>query len=74
MDDVQQLAGVTSTVEACPPAQNREPGGSLPSVESVEEISNYRHVPFQTAGTRSVRYGQIEPLRPRSLEYVEDDA
>ena len=72
MDDIQQLIDAFPVVEFAPPQTSRSSSAS-PTAEPVDDLENYRHVPFQAVGTRRVSYEKVEPLSPRKVEYVEDD-
>ena len=73
MDEIQQLAEPSPVVEAASSPLTVPTPPATPSSNVGDDDLTYRHVPLQAAGTRRVRYGQIEPLRPRSFEYDEDD-
>jgi hypothetical protein len=79
MDEVSlplAYSGTTSSADggaslppcAPPPAV----AAAKPNVEAGDLA--YDHVPLRPAGRRQVRYRRIEPLRPRSFEYDEDEA
>lgn len=40
----------------------------------LDELNNFRHVPFKVVGTRRVRYIRVEPLKPRKINFDEDEA
>ena len=57
---------VSSSIEAATPP-------SVASAPELAEIESYRHVPFKKAGTRSVQYGQVSPLKPRKISIEADE-
>jgi hypothetical protein len=38
----------------------------------LDELSDYRHPPFEKVGTRLVRYVRITDLQPRKIDFDED--
>jgi len=39
----------------------------------IDELNDYRHVPFERVGTRRVRYTRTNDLRPRKIFFDEND-
>ena len=44
-----------------------------PDADLLDELNDYRHVPFERVGSRRVRYVRIEPLKPRKTHFAEDE-
>ncbi len=44
-----------------------------PDADLLDELNDYRHVPFERVGSRRVRYVRIEPLKPRKIHFAEDE-
>ncbi|MCA8990658.1 MAG: hypothetical protein KDA88_01700 [Planctomycetaceae bacterium] len=42
-------------------------------VDLLDQLNNYRHVPFARAGKRRVRYIGIRPLQPRQIDIDLDE-
>ena len=57
---------VSSSSEAATPP-------SVASAPELGEIESYRHVPFKKAGTRSVQYVRVNPLKPRKISIEADE-
>jgi hypothetical protein len=49
--------------------------GSLQSepTDLIDELQQYRHVPFERVGTRRVRFRAAKPLLPRRLTFDDDE-
>lgn len=39
----------------------------------LDELNNYQHVPFEFGGTRRVRYVRVNELKPRTIDFGEDE-
>ena len=61
---LRQQPNIAAVPVSLPVETATEPATSVGVAEKVDE---YQHVPFKKAGTRSVRYVRVSPLKPRKV-------